>query len=95
MGYITEKLDLMSTGDDNSPTLPGSEITQEVIYDEEELAIIEAIDSAGSLNDFLYQWANNGGELYAVLPCLKGDLLDGGGYIALTHAALGLFLDDN
>lgn len=65
MGYITEKLDLMSTGDDNSPTLPGSEITQEVIYDEEELAIIEAIDSAGSLNDFLYQWANNGGELYS------------------------------
>ncbi|MBQ7294577.1 MAG: LCP family protein [Clostridia bacterium] len=65
MGYITEKLDLMSTGDDNSDILPGNEITQEVIYDEEELAIIEAIDSAGSLNDFLYQWANNGGELYS------------------------------
>ena len=64
MGYITEKLDLMSTGDDLS-TPAGNEITQEVIYDEEELAIIEAIDSAGSLNDFLYQWANNGGELYS------------------------------
>ncbi len=65
MGYITEKLDLMSTGDDvlNAPV--GSEITQEVIYDEEELAIIEAIDSAGSLNDFLYQWANNDGKLYS------------------------------
>ncbi len=64
MGYITEKLDLMATGDDvNIPA--GNEITQEVIYDEEELAIIEAIDSAGSLNDFLYQWANNGGELYS------------------------------
>lgn len=65
MGYITEKLDLMSTGDDDTVTPAGSEITQEVIYDEEELAIIEAIDSAGSLNDFLYQWANNGGELYS------------------------------
>lgn len=64
MGFITEKLNLMSTGDD--PSLPDeNEITQEVIYDEEELAIIEAIDSAGSLNDFLYQWANNGGELYS------------------------------
>ena len=63
MGYITEKLDLMSTGDD--PGIPGNEITQEVIYDEEELAIMDAIDSAGSLNDFLYQWANNGGEHYS------------------------------
>ncbi len=64
MGFITEKLNLMSTGDD--PSLSDeNEITQEVIYDEEELAIIEAIDSAGSLNDFLYQWANNGGELYS------------------------------
>lgn len=62
MGYITEKLDLMSTGDDF--TLPNSDMSQEVIYDEEELAIIEAIDSAGSLNDYLYQWANNG-ELYS------------------------------
>jgi LCP family protein required for cell wall assembly len=64
MGYINEKLDLMSTGDDIS-NLPGNEITQEVIYDEEELAIMQAIDSAGSLNDYLYQWANNGGELYS------------------------------
>lgn len=63
MGYITEKLDLMSTGDDLGNI--GSDITQEVIYDEEELAIMDAIDSAGSLNDFLYQWANNGGELYS------------------------------
>ena len=64
MGYITEKLDLMDTGDDiNSPA--GNEITQEVIYDEEELAIMDAIESAGSLNDYLYQWANNGGELYS------------------------------
>lgn len=65
MGYITEKLDLMSTGDDEISSPAGNEITQEVIYDEEELAIIDAIDSAGSLNDFLYQWANNGGELYS------------------------------
>ena len=64
MGYVSEKLELMSTGDDNIASVD-SEVTQEVIYDEEELAIMEAIDSAGSLNDFLYQWANNGGELYS------------------------------
>ena len=63
MGFIYEKLELMSTGDDNNST--GNQITQEVIYDEEELAIMQAIDSAGSLNDYLYQWANNGGELYS------------------------------
>lgn len=64
MGFITEKLNLISTGDDIIPSIE-NDITQEVIYDEEELAIMEAIDSAGSLNDFLYQWANNGGELYS------------------------------
>lgn len=63
MGYITEKLDLMNTGDDI--TDPNEVNTsQDIIYDDEELAIMEAINSAGSLNDFLYQWANNGGELY-------------------------------
>lgn len=64
MGFITEKLNLMSTGDD-AVVPSGEDVTQEVIYDEEELAIMQAIDSAGSLNDFLYQWANNGGELYS------------------------------
>lgn len=62
MGYITEKLDLMDTGDDI--TLPSSGVTDDIIYDDEELAIMQAINSAGSLNDFLYQWSNNGGELY-------------------------------
>ncbi len=63
MGYITEKLDLMNTGDDVTTPID-SNVTQNVIYDDEELAIIDAINSAGSLNDFLYQWANNDGELY-------------------------------
>ncbi len=62
MGYITEKLDLMDTGDDI--TLPSSSMTDDIIYDDEELAIMQAINSAGSLNDFLYQWSNNDGELY-------------------------------
>lgn len=65
MGYITEKLDLMDTGDDTVITDENTGVTNEVIFEEEDLEIMQAIDSAGSLNDFLYQWANNGGELYS------------------------------
>lgn len=65
MGYISEKLELMSTGDDKVITNTDPDVSNNIVYDEEELAIMQAIDSAGSLNDFLYQWANNGGELYS------------------------------
>ena len=65
MGYITEKLDLMETGDDQVIAGENLGSTSEVIFEEEDLEIMQAIDSAGSLNDFLYQWANNGGELYS------------------------------
>lgn len=62
MGFVGQKLDLMHTGDDADMTqnIDGDSI----VYDEEDLKIMQAISSAGSLNDFLYQWANNGGELY-------------------------------
>ena len=64
MGYITEKLDLMATGDDT--VISGEQDTsKEIIFEEEDLEMMQAIDSAGSLNDFLYHWANNGGELYS------------------------------
>ncbi|MBR5437934.1 MAG: LCP family protein [Clostridia bacterium] len=59
MAFINDKLSLMETGDNLS-----SQMTQQ-LYDEEEMEIMSAIDSAGSLNDYLYQWANNGGTLYS------------------------------
>jgi len=59
MAFINEKLELIDTGD--TPEVP----TSQVIYDEEEMDIMTSIDSAGSLNDYLYQWANNGGTLYS------------------------------
>lgn len=65
MGYIIEKLDLMDTGDDNVVIDINEGVTSEIIFEEEDLEIMQAIDSAGSLNDFLYQWANNGGALYS------------------------------
>ena len=65
MGYITEKLDLMDTGDDSVITDVQGNASNEIIFEEEDLEIMQAIDSAGSLNDYLYQWANNGGTLYS------------------------------
>ncbi len=61
MGFLSEKLSIMDTGDDITPTIP----TGDIVYEEEELQMMEAISKAGSLNDYLYQWANNGGELYS------------------------------
>ncbi len=60
MAFINEKLELMDTGDS-----PEQVQTAQPIYDEEEMEIMTSIDSAGSLNDYLYQWANNGGTLYS------------------------------
>ncbi len=59
MAFINEKLELIDTGDN-----PDVQVTQP-IYDEEEKEIMSAIDSASSLNDYLYQWANNSGTLYS------------------------------
>lgn len=65
IGFVSEKLELMSTGDDDIEAVSPNIDHNQTIYDEEDLEIMSAIDSAGSLNDFLYQWANNGGELYS------------------------------
>ncbi len=64
MGYVMNKLDLMETDDDPVVDVPVADSTQ-IIFDEEDLEIMSNIDSAGSLNDFLFQWANNDGELYS------------------------------
>lgn len=61
MAFVNEKLELMDTGDSDEEIF----YTQQDIYDEEEMDIMNAINNAGSLNDFLYQWANNGGTLYS------------------------------
>ncbi len=82
MAFINEKLELMDTGDS-----PDQVQSSQPIYDEEEIEIMTSIDSAGSLNDYLYQWANNGGTLYSsknVLNVLlvgldSSDALENGG----------------
>lgn len=63
LGYVSEKLELI-TDDEVVQTDPSGETTQ-IVYEDEELQMMEAINSAGSINEYLYQWANNGGEIYS------------------------------
>ena len=64
MVFVIEKLDLMSTGDDTVIS-DNQGSSSEIIFEEDDLEMMQAIESAGSLNDYLYKWANNGGELYS------------------------------
>ena len=64
MGYLNSKLDLIDY--EQEYTAPDfADYSDTVVYDEEEVEIMSSINEAGNLNDFLYQWANNGGELYS------------------------------
>ena len=71
LGFVNSKLEMMETQDDITTTTKIEQqqitepVTQPIIYDEEELKLMKAISEAGSLNDFLYQWSENGGELYS------------------------------
>ncbi len=61
LGFVNSKLDKLQidTGKNEDVT------NQTVVYDEEELKLMQAINEAGSLNDFVYQWSENGGEPYS------------------------------
>ena len=59
LAYVSAKLTQITYDDNNEPS---QNVTYEdVIYDEDEYEIMQSIDSAGSLNDYLSKWANNGG----------------------------------
>lgn len=60
IGYVSSKLDNINYDDNNETSVSGQ---ADKIYEEEEFEIMQAIDSASSYNDFIYKWANNGGEL--------------------------------
>lgn len=72
LGFVNSKLEMMETQDDTTTTTRVQQqqqttqpVTQSIVYDEEELKLMKAISEAGTLNDFLYQWSDNGGELYS------------------------------
>ncbi len=58
-GFVSAKLDLINVDDNTGPNVENID----KIYEEEELELIEAIDSASSYNDFINKWANNGAQL--------------------------------
>lgn len=60
IGYVSSKLDIINYDDKKETSVSGD---ANKIYEEEEFEIMQAIDSASSYNDFIYKWANNGGEL--------------------------------
>lgn len=61
LGFVNNKLDKLQI--DTGENQGGA--SQTVVYDEEELKLMQAINEAGSLNDFVYQWSENGGDLYS------------------------------
>lgn len=72
LGFVNSKLEMMETQDDTTTTTRVQQqqqttqpVAQSIVYDEEELKLMKAISEAGTLNDFLYQWSDNGGELYS------------------------------
>lgn len=67
MAFINEKLELMDTGEEVKTEVveQQQQPAQEYIYDEEDIKNMTALSWASSVNDYLYQWANNGGDLYS------------------------------
>lgn len=61
LGFVNSKLDMLQIGSEAEE----GQTNQTVVYDEEELKLMQAISDAGDLNDFVYKWSENGGELYS------------------------------
>lgn len=61
LGFVNSKLDLLQIG----PEAEEGNQNQNIVYDEEELKLMQAISDAGDLNDFVYKWSENGGDLYS------------------------------
>ncbi len=58
LGYVNAKLGKIDYADKNAST---QTMNGDEIYDDEDYEIMQSIDAAGSLNDYLSKWANNDG----------------------------------
>ena len=63
IGYVNAKLSKIQYEDPNQKN--GTPSFTDEIYEDEEIDIMNSINTAGSLNDYLYKWANNGGTPYS------------------------------
>lgn len=69
-GFLNSKLDKiqLDSGNKNNNKVTSGNISSEStqpIYDEKDFALMQAISKAGTLNEFLYEWSNNHGEIYS------------------------------
>lgn len=66
-GFLNSKLEMIQTDDQsgkNSDVAQQTQTTLPVIHNEEELRDMHVVTQADSLEDYLYQWSNNAGDLY-------------------------------
>ena len=61
LGYVNSLLNAITYEKDNKGETVS--VPKDDIVDDEEIKIMKAINEAGSLNEYLYEWANNGGDL--------------------------------
>ena len=61
LGYVNSLLNAITYEKDNKGETVS--VPKDDIVDDEEVKIMKAINEAGSLNEYLYEWANNGGDL--------------------------------
>lgn len=81
IGFVNSKLNQIDTGDGDEKFT----VSPDIIYDEDELDLIQAIDSASSYNDFIYKWANNGGALHSSKNVINVLLIGLDSYDALEN----------
>ncbi len=61
LGYVNSLLNGITYDSDNNSQ--SVSIPEDDVVEDEEYRIMTAINNAGSLNEYLYEWANNNGEL--------------------------------
>ncbi len=65
IGYVNSKLELITDNDDVDYQYSEPAQTSQTVYEEEDIDVMDSIEDAHSVREFLYQWANNKGELYS------------------------------
>lgn len=61
-GFVNALLDKVESDDSHNPQ---NEIGEEIIYDEDDFELFSAVNSAGSVNDYIDQWYNSGVSMHS------------------------------
>lgn len=63
-GFVNAILDRVES-DDTDPTKNYNELGEEIIYDDEDFDLFSAVNSAGSVNDYINQWYDSGESMHS------------------------------